>query len=46
MEDKELNFREKTLIKLILKAAQKKKERLKNASLQQARFLLKGQNMN
>lgn len=45
MKEKDLKFREKILIRLILKAALKKKDRLKN-ELSQPPHILKGQNMN
>ena len=46
MEERELKFRERILARLILKAAQKKKERVMNASLQQPGFFINRQNMN
>lgn len=45
MKEKDIKFREKVLIKLILKAALKKKERLKNAFSGES-HIPKGQNMN
>ena len=45
MKERDLRFREKVLIKLILKAALKKKKRLKNAFLGES-HILEGQNMN
>ena len=46
MKEKDLRFKEKVLIKLILKATLKKKENLKGIVTQQAHFFLKEQNMN
>ena len=46
MKEKDLKFKEKVLIKLILKAALKKKERLESILPQQPQLLLKVQNMN
>jgi len=45
MKEKDIKFREKVLIKLILKATLKKKERLKNAFSGES-HIPKGQNMN
>ena len=46
MTEKDLKFKEKILMKLILKAALKKKERLNSVPTRQPLFLLKEQNMN
>ena len=46
MTEKDLKFKEKILMKLILKAALKKKERLNSVLARQPPFLLKEQNMN
>jgi hypothetical protein len=45
MEEKDLKFRERILIKLILKASLKKKKRLKNAFSEEPHILM-AQNMN
>ena len=46
MTEKDLKFKERVLMKLILKAALKKKERLSSVLTRQPSFLLKEQNMN
>jgi len=47
MEEQELNLREKTLIRLIIKANLSKRQRLENAAvLKETEHVLKGHNMN
>lgn len=46
MKEEDLKFKEKVLIKLILKATLKKKKNLKGIVMQQPQLFLKEQNMN
>jgi len=46
VEEKELRLREKVLVRLILKAALKKKERLEKEFLRQSSTFAQKQNMN